>query len=239
LKINLPFFRKRKSDEELELTLFILKRFGYRPLKLNHFFLALKHKSLSPNSDTDSNERLEFLGDAILDAVIAEYFFERFPEADEGHLTRLKSRVVNRKTLSDIGEAMQLKEVLKYQKGRSINLSTLEGNAFEALIGAIYLDGGFEATRKAIRNYVLTKYIDLNRVLEEDIDFKSKLYMWCQKRKLKLHFASSEKPGKNGQLHYTIVVQINGTPYGKSESSSKKNAEQLAAKETLILMGEA
>jgi ribonuclease-3 len=239
LKINLPFFRRKKSDEELKLSLFILKRFGYRPQELSSFFLALKHKSLSHNSENDSNERLEFLGDAILDAVMAEYFFERFPDADEGQLTKLKSRVVNRKTLSEIGEAMQLKEVLQYQKGRSINMSTLEGNAFEALIGAIYLDGGFEAARKAIRNYVLTKYIDLNRVLEEDIDFKSKLYMWCQKRKLKLHFASSEKPSKNGQLHYTILVQINGTPYGKSNSFSKKNAEQLAAKETLILMGEA
>ena len=159
MKINFPFFRKKKSDAELQLGLFILKGFGYRPLNLAHFFLATKHKSLTPNSDTDSNERLEFLGDAILDAVIAEYFFERFPEADEGHLTRLKSRVVNRKTLSEIGESMQLKEVLKYQKGRSINLSTLEGNAFEALIGAIYLDGGFEAARKSIRNYVLMRHI--------------------------------------------------------------------------------
>jgi ribonuclease-3 len=215
-----------------------MRHFGYRPDSLNHFQLAVKHKSISPHSDIDSNERLEFLGDAILDAVIAEYFFERFPAADEGYLTKLKSKVVNRKALAEIGESMQIREVLKFHRGRSINISTLEGNAFEAIIGAIYLDGGFNAAKKAIRNHVFVKYIQLNKVLEEEIDFKSQLFIWCQKRKLRVRFSSEEKPGVNGQHQYYVTVYINETAYGKSHSVSKKSAEQVAAKETLSLMGE-
>jgi ribonuclease-3 len=124
------------------------------------------------------------LGDAILDAVVAEHLFLKFPENDEGYLTKLKSKIVNRKTLSDIGENMEIRLVLNYNKTRTINVSTLEGNAFEAIIGAIYLDGGYDKAKQSLNNYVFRKYLNFNKLLEEEIDFKSKLFIWCQRQKL-------------------------------------------------------
>jgi ribonuclease-3 len=238
------FFSKHvnRSKEDLELISFILKRFGYRPINLNLFHEALTHKSLSSSKTNTnkqfSNERLEYLGDAILDAVIAELLFSRFPEEDEGYLTQIKSKVVSRKTLSLIGEAINLKSVIRYNKNRSINLSTLEGNAFEALIGAIYLDGGFDATKKSINNHVFRKYADLNKILEEEIDFKSKLFIWCQKSRLKLDFNIVKEENIQGNWQYEIQVCISNQAYGIGIGNSKKLAEQLASKEALILIGE-
>lgn len=236
--MKFPFFRKKRSSDELELIRFILSRFGYRPLNLAHFTQALTHRSLS-NSDNDvSNERLEFLGDAILDAVIADYLYQRFPAEDEGYLTKIKSKVVSRKTLGEIGELMELRTVIRYHKGRTINLATIEGNAFEAIMGAIYLDGGYDAVKKSIEHHVFRRYVDLNRILEEEIDFKSKLFIWSQKKRLQLDFDVVSEENVGGNWRYTIVVRINETIYGRGVGSTKKMAEQAAAKETLELMGE-
>ena len=189
--------------------------------------------------DTDtSNERLEFLGDAILDAVIAEYLYQRFPAEDEGYLTKIKSKVVSRKSLGEIAETMELRSIIRYHQGRSINLSTIEGNAFEAIMGAIYLDGGYEAVKKSIEHHVFRKYVDLNRILEEEIDFKSRLFIWSQKKRLKLEFVVISEENIGGNWQYTVLVTINGTNYGRGIGSSKKIAEQAASKETLALMGE-
>jgi ribonuclease-3 len=222
----------------LELIRFILQRFGYRPNNLSYFEQAITHKSLS-SADTDtSNERLEFLGDAVLDAVMAEYLYQRFPEEDEGYLTKIKSKVVSRKTLGEIAETMELRSVIRYHKGRSINLATIEGNAFEAIMGAIYLDGGYEAVKKCVQHHVFRKYVDLNRILEEEIDFKSRLFIWSQKKRLKLDFIVLSEENIGGNWQYTVMVTINDTNYGRGTGSSKKMAEQAASKETLELMGE-
>ena len=218
---------------------FLLKRFGYKPKNLLLFIQALTHKSSlsNPNSE-DSNERLEFLGDAVLDAVIAEYLFTKFPKEDEGYLTKIKSKIVNRKNLSDIGNEMKIREVLVYNETRAINLNSLEGNAFEAIIGAIYLDGGFEKARASINNYVIRKHINLTKLLEEEIDFKSKLFIWCQKRKLSIEFIVIAETHENGQWNYRVKTLINNTEYGIGSGQSKKAAEQEAARETFQLMGE-
>jgi len=229
----------KRTNEDLRLIRFILKRFGYRPKQLSYFYEAITHKSFSNITEGQvSNERLEYLGDAVLDAVVAELLFLRFPEEDEGFLTKIKSKVVSRKTLSEIGEQLRLRDVLRYHKGRAINLASLEGNAFEALMGAIYLDGGYEAVKKCINHNILRKYADLNKILEEEIDFKSKLFIWSQKKHLKLEFTVVSEVTQNGNWSYEIMVNVNDTPYGKGVGNSKKQAEQAAAKETLILMGE-
>ena len=231
--------REKRSKEDLELILFVLKRFGYRPVNLTYFFEAITHKSHSVNVQSEiSNERLEYLGDAILDAVVAELLFLRFPTEDEGYLTKIKSKVVSRKTLSEIGEALELKKIIRYHKGRTINLSTLEGNAFEALIGAIYLDGGFDAVKRTINNHIFRKYADLNKILEEEIDFKSRLFIWCQRSHLKLEFQVLREDHHQGSWLYEIQVYVNEKPYGRGSGNSKKLAEQAASRETLILVGE-
>lgn len=232
------FLYSKKSKEELELIRFILKRFGYRPKNVQFFFEAVTHKSLSNNNTESSNERLEFLGDAILDAVIAEFLYDRFPNEDEGYLTKIKSKLVSRKTLSLIAEDMELRAIIRYQKGRSINLNTLEGNAFEAIMGAIYLDGGFNAVKKSINHHVFRKYADLNRLLEEEIDFKSRLFIWSQKKQLKLEFEIISEENLGGSWEYVVLARVNGASYGQGKGTSKKMAEQAASKETLELMGE-
>jgi ribonuclease-3 len=215
-----------------------LQRFGYRPKDLSFFQQAVTHKSLSNTTEDTSNERLEFLGDAILDAVIAEYLYQRFPSEDEGYLTKIKSKVVSRKTLGEIAETMELRTIINYHKGRSINLPTIEGNAFEALMGAIYLDGGYDAVKNSIQHHIFRKYVDLNRILEEEIDFKSKLFIWSQKKRLKLDFIILSEENIGGNWEYSVIANINNTNYGRGKGSSKKMAEQAAAKETLELMGE-
>jgi ribonuclease-3 len=216
-----------------------LLRFGYRPNDLKYFQKAVTHKSFVQSNDQHSNERLEFLGDAVLDAIIADFLFERFPEEDEGYLTKVKSKVVSRKSLADIAEAMEIRKVMRYNSTRSINLSTIEGNALEAILGAIYLDGGFDAVKKSIRQHIFRKYVDLNRILEEEIDFKSRLFIWCQRGKLQLDFRVLSEESMNGTWQYIVMATINDRDYGKGVGSSKKMAEQAASKETLELMGEA
>lgn len=231
-------FKPSKSKEELELIGFILKKFGYRPKELKYFFKAITHKSFRNQEIEFSNERLEFLGDAVLDSVVADYLFVKFEDEDEGYLTRIKSKIVNRKTLSDIGEAMNIREILRYNQARSINLNTLEGNAFEAILGAIYLDGGYDSVKKSVQNFVFRNYVNINRLLEEEIDFKSKLFIWCQKKKLQLTFDVLKEVNTGSGWVYEVEVEINGKKYGRGKGSAKKLAEQEAAKETLELLGE-
>lgn len=239
MRFKIPFFSSGRSDKDLEFIRFFVNKFGYRPKNIDLFYEAVTHRSVSFQANKDSsNERLEFLGDAILDAIIAEFLFQKFPEEDEGYLTKVKSKVVSRKTLSEIGEELELRTILRYNKGRSINLNSLEGNAFEAIIGAIYLDSSYETTKRIIHHHIFRKYVDLNKILEEEIDFKSKLFIWSQKRRLQLEFRVINEENRHGNWHYEVMVEVNGVNYGKGFGNSKKMAEQAAAKETLILMGE-
>ncbi|MCH2223539.1 MAG: ribonuclease III [Crocinitomicaceae bacterium] len=233
-----PFFAKKKSKEDLAIIKFIIQRFGYRPKRVDVFRLALTHKSISNNTEGEiSNERLEFLGDAILDAVVADLLFLRFPNENEGYLTKIKSKIVSRRTLGMIGHEMEIKEVLRYNRGRAIKLETIEGNALEAIFGAIYIDGGFSSVEKCIKSHVFRKYVDLNQILEEEIDFKSKLFIWSQKNRLPIVFKVLKEENRGADWHYVVQIFINDQEYGRGSGSSKKKAEQAAAKETLGLIG--
>jgi len=237
--LKIPLFKKKKTTEELDVIRFVLAQFGYKPQNISFFIQALTHKSsLSEQHLLAANGRLEFLGDSSLDAVVASFVYEKYPELDEGQLTKIKSKIVNRKSLATIGERMGIRNHLIYSQGRSINLVGLEGNAFEALIGAIYLDGGFIITQRVLKKTVFRKHLDLNKVLEEELDFKSALFIWCQRKKLSLEFVLLSEQFADGKAIYEMSVQINRTSYGKGKGFSKKEAEQAAAKETLALMGE-
>lgn len=237
MQFLIRFFGQGKNEAQLTLIRFIISRFGYRPKKISYFEQAITHKSNANSKYIDSNERLEFLGDAIIDAVVAEFLFARFPNEDEGYLTKIKSKLVSRKTLSEIAEEMEIRQVLRYHKGRSININTLEGNAFEAIIGAIYLDGGFEQVRQTLEQHVYRNYVNINKVLEEEIDFKSKLFIWSQRNKLSIDFQIISEINKGSSWEYRVVVLVNDQKYGLGTGASKKAAEQVAAKETLELIG--
>ena len=236
MALLISLFTKKKTEEELKLIKFIIQRFGYRPKELTYFIKATTHKSFVSSDPSITNERLEFLGDAMLDAFVADFLFKRFKDEDEGYLTRVKSKIVNRKTLSEIGETMGIREILRYNQARSINLSSLEGNAFEAILGAIYLD--YNSVQNSVENFVFQKYVNLTRLLEEEIDFKSKLFIWCQKKKLNLEFIVLSEINQGGSWEYEIETNINNIKYGRGKGGSKKIAEQEAAKETLQLLGE-
>ena len=233
-----PIFSKKIPSEDREVALFVFQRFGYRIKNAEHFKCALTHKSISNNNNEISNERLEFLGDAILDAVVAEILYNKFPEEDEGYLTKIKSKVVSRRTLAMIGSEMGIEKVMKYNRRRSLKIETLEGNAFEALIGAIYIDGNIMAVKKAIVQHIFQKYVNLNQVLEEEIDFKSKLFIWCQKNRAPLTFEILTEDNQGTTWNYVVRAMINEKEFGRGSGSTKKKAEQAASKETLQLIGE-
>ena len=239
MKVNLNLFQKKKSKEEIKIIKFVISKFGYRPKNVSLFKIALTHKSFSNDKEhLESNERLEFLGDSIIDAIVANLLYEKFPEEDEGYLTKLKSKIVSRKSLSEIGNNLEIGKNIFYKKGRSINMATLEGNAFEALIGAIYLDSNYDEARKSLLNHVFRNYVDLNKTISEEIDFKSKLFIFSQKNKLELNFEIINEEHNGKQIVYEALVRINNRDWGKGKGTSKKKAEQMASKETLILMGE-
>lgn len=207
---------------------------------MHYFVEALTHKSFTSKQKDKhiSNERLEFLGDAIIDAAVAEYVFFKFPEEPEGYLTKVKSKLVNRKTLAELGAVMGIESILLYDDSRPINLDSLQGNAFEAIIGAVYLDGGYQKAKSCLLDSVFPRFLDINQVLEEEIDFKSKLMIWAQRSKIQIEFTVLDSKQAAGEAVHVMEVRINGNSYGRGKASSKKAAEQMAAKETLVLIGE-
>ncbi|MBW7868366.1 MAG: ribonuclease III [Brumimicrobium sp.] len=232
------FRRQVKNPNDLKLIRFLIKHFGYRPKDIELFKRALTHKSIANTHEgMIPNERLEFLGDTILDAIMADFLFHKFPHEDEGYLTKVKSKIVSRASLTNIAQSMHLADHLIYQKGRNIRVETLEGNALEAVIGAIYLDGGYDETKRSINKYLLRLHVDLPTLLEKEIDFKSKLFIWCQKNKLNIEFRPLKEELLGDSWNYEVEIFINSVPYGRGSGSSKKNAEQAASKETLDLIG--
>jgi ribonuclease-3 len=226
--------KRKKSKDELKLIRFIIDKFGYRPKNISLFVVATTHRSIiSKGSKDESNERLEFLGDSILGSVIAEWLYTKFPEEDEGYLTQLKSKIVSRKILSEIAEKLELRKIIRYNNSRSINLSSIEGNCLEAMFGAMYLDGGFTVVKQCILQHIFRKYVNVNELLTEESDFKSKLFILCQKNKWSLDFLIKEERNEKNQTYYSISVQINEKEYGIGKGNSKKEAEQEASKITL------
>ena len=231
-------FSKSKDSEHQGLLQFIRKKFNYRPKDLSLFVTAFTHKSYSnPRENEDSNERLEYLGDTVIDLIVAQYLFEKFPNEDEGYLTKVKAKIVNRKMLAQIGGELGLAEHLRYRTGRSIRIQTIEGNALEAIIGAIYLDSNFEKTKKIFETCIIQRHINFTVVLEQEIDFKSQLLIWGQKNKFNISFEIVDEATKENNFIYTAVVVINENKWGMGKGSAKKEAEQQASNETLTLLG--
>jgi len=232
------FRRKKKTQGNLDLVSFLLKKFGYRPKNLELFIQALTHKSYSNTKENvESNERLEYLGDTVIDLIVAEYLFEKFPDKDEGFLTKVKAKIVNRKMLAEIGGELELSKQIRYKTGRSIRIATIEGNAFEAIIGALYLDSNYETAKKVFTSRIIRNYIDLNKVLEQEIDFKSALLIWGQRNKISIKFEITEEASKENNFIYTSVVRMDNKTWGLGKGKSKKEAEQHASSETLELLG--
>ena len=207
------------------------------PRHIPYYELALMHRS-RPDDVTDSNERLEFLGDAILGAIIAEYLFKKYPYQPEGYLTELRSRIVRRETMNNVALRMGLNKMVQYnQNDRGLSRSHIFGNALEALIGAVYLDQGFANTRTFILNQILKAYIDLETMESTDTNYKNQLLSWAQKNGHTLSFESLDEKIENTRKLFTVGIMLNGEIVATGTGFNKKDAGQVAAQKALEKMG--
>jgi ribonuclease-3 len=221
-----------QSGPDRDITTLVRREFGLRTRARNRgaYDEACTHSSMLDGDKTGlkSNERLEFLGDVVLDMTMAHYLYRNFPEAQEGELTKRKSRIVNRKNLNLLGKKMGLHHLIKAKMRREDIHDTMVGNALEALIGAVYLDHGFDKTRSAL--LAMLKRHGLEDQVNETRDFKSKLHHWASKRKKKLTFEVIRDDSNGGEERYEISAKINGELLGIGIGRSKKLAEQAAAR---------
>jgi len=216
---------------------FLKNILGFNPRRIKLYELAFIHKSVSytfPDGSVVNNERLEYLGDAILDAIIADFLFTAFPNKKEGFLTKLRSKVVNREQLDALALKIGINKYIVSHTSNSTPVKHLYGDALEALIGAVYLDKGYRETKKFFINRILKKHIDLNKLVTKDTDYKSRLIEWGQKNKKEICFESHEE-FKNIDKSPTFVsyVKILNKQLGKGTGTGKKEAEQEAAKQAL------
>lgn len=221
-----------QSGPDKDITTLVRREFGLRARARNRsaYDEACTHSSMLDGDKTGlkSNERLEFLGDVVLDMTMAHYLYRNFPEAQEGELTKRKSRIVNRKNLNLLGKKMGLHHLIKAKMRREDIHDTMVGNALEALIGAVYLDHGFDKTRNAL--LAMLKRHGLEDQVNETRDFKSKLHHWASKRKKKLTFEVIRDDNNGGEERYEIAAKVNGEMLGIGVGRSKKLAEQEAAR---------
>jgi len=214
-----------------------LKRIlGFIPRDIRLYQLAFVHKSASGSifkNHTINNERMEYLGDAVLDAIVAEYLYQKFPDKDEGFLTQMRSKIVNRENLNAIAVKLGMAGMI-VSKMSNDNHRSIYGDALEALVGALYLDLGFSKTKKLILERIIQNHISVVRLQETETDFKSRIIEWGQKNKKTVNFTSYEEydDNANGNVfisHLIVVDEIMGRGIG----TSKKDAEQNAARQAL------
>lgn len=227
---KLPFFSKKKSNNK-DIKLFVKKTFGFFPKDTTLYEQALRHSSAAVSIKPgvkNSNERLEFLGDAILDSIVAHYLFYKYPLLPEGELTKMKSKVVRRENLNMLGYSLHIEQLLELNLGKQEMHSSIVGNAMEAIIGAIYMDKGYDVTKNII--VTLLKHHGLDTKIHDDVDYKSKLHEWSQKYRKELYYKILEHSNTNGTSFYRVAIFIDNQEWGIGEGSSKKSAEQRAAK---------
>lgn len=211
---------------------------GFYPRKIELYRQALTHKSMSVKEGggrLSNNERLEYLGDAILDAVVGDILYNHFQGKREGFLTSVRSRVVQRETLGYLADEMGLTDLIRSNlMGRTHN-NYMAGNAFEALVGAVYLDRGYEYCKWFVRNRILGKYINLDRIAYKESNFKSRLLEWCQKYHVIAKFELLEESKEEGTMSplFLTRVLISGMECGRGIGYSKKESHQQSAKEAL------
>ncbi len=226
------FFRKDK-----ESYLCFYRMLGFYPRNIRIYEQALLHKSSSVKSDKGrllNNERLEFLGDAILDAVVGDIVYQKFEGKREGFLTNTRSKIVSRESLNHVAEQIGLVKLIKFNTRQSAHNSYMGGNAFEALVGAIYLDRGYEYCKYFMEHRIIGQYLDLEKLSRKEVNFKSKLIEWTQKNKVMIAFelVSQTLDEFNSPVFETEIL-IEGIHACKGKGYSKKESQQIAAHDTL------
>lgn len=222
---------RTKEDEQLFNELKQLLNFS--PRKLSKYKKAFTHSSLQL-TDTKGNpvnyERLEFLGDSILGSVIAAYLYKKVPSGTEGYLTKMRSKIVSREHLNELGKDLNLIRFVQSNVDETNVGDNIHGNIFEALIGAIYLDKGYNACQRFIYENVIDPYVDIERLEGKITSYKGLIIEWCQKQKKKYKFDTYEDSGNETVKHFSVKVSIDGEQVAKGRATSKKKAEEQASK---------
>lgn len=218
---------KREFNSRLKTLL------GFLPHDLRIYEIAFIHRSASlllQDGKKVNNERLEYLGDSVLETILSDYLFEKFPEANEGFMTKIRSRIVNGEVLNQLSISMELDKLLVSNVSSNQQTRHLYGDALEALIGAIFLDRGFRKAKKFFIGKVLDKFLDVNAIVATESDYKSLVFEWVQKKKTTLGFSYNEEYDFNLRKSvFTTLLTIDNEVMGKGQGASKKEAEQEAA----------
>lgn len=242
----MSLFRKRINGtyllDEQEFKVRLKKLLKFNPGNLQLYEIAFIHRSASltlPNGKKVNNERLEYLGDAVLDAILSDFLFVKFPDANEGFLTKIRSRIVNRDVLNQLAISMGINKILISNINSTHQTKNLYGDALEALIGSVFLDKGFKKTKKLFLKNVLNKYLDLNVIVNTDTDYKSLVFEWVQKHKSNLIFTYNEEYDFNLKKSvFSTTLFIDREVLGEGHGSSKKEAEQEASSQAWIRLKE-
>jgi len=228
------FSRKDKFSKNIKNIV------GFYPSDVFLFKTSLVHKSAVHDSSTgfkESNERLEFLGDAILGAIVAKYLFEKFPGKDEGFLTKMRSKIVSRQSLNALAVKIRLNNLIISRLDKNSKTESIYGNAFEALIGAIYLDKGLEVCETFLLKKVIEPNISLDKLEHEETNFKSRIIEWAQKEKQDLAFEIIQEYGEGRGKEFEAVIVLDGKQTTTGRDRSKKGAEQKAAEKLCTELG--
>ncbi len=206
---------------------------GYKPKNISIYKIAFTHKSANktdPNGNKINYERLEFLGDALLDASVTSFLFHNLPESREGELTQMRSKIVSRKHLNEIGKELDLISFAKKPTSKRKFSYNAHGDFFEALIAAIYLDRGYVIMDKFIKKKLISIYVDLDQLLGKISSYKSLFIEWCQKNQFNYEFIAYEDSGKSHVKYFAVKLLVGNKIVGKSRATSKKKAEEIASR---------
>ncbi len=224
---------KPHSQEDTELYNELKKLLNFSPRKINKYKKAFTHRSvqmLDNKGNPINYERLEFLGDSILGSVIAAYLYKKVPTGSEGYLTQMRSKIVSRDHLNELGKDLNLIRFVKSNIDQSNVGDNIHGNIFEALVGAIYLDKGYSYCQKFIYENVIIPYVDIEKLEGKITSYKGLIIEWCQKQKKKYTFDTYEDSGNESIKHFSVKISIDGEQIAKGRATSKKKAEEQASK---------
>ena len=206
---------------------------GFKPKNIEIYRKAFLHRSVN-KKDSDgipmNYERLEFLGDSMLGTIISMHLYNKVPEGDEGYLTKMRSKIVSREHLNELGKDLDLIEFVESRIPKTHFGNNIHGNVFEALVGAIYLDRGYDYCEKFIRSRVIVPYVDIEQLEGKVISYKSLMIEWCQKQKKTFHYDVHEDTGNDSLKHFAVKLSIDKKIMAKARATSKKKAEEKASK---------
>ncbi len=230
---NLYFSKDKETAKRMKSLL------GFTPANMSIFQLAFSHRSNSTDDAPyamQNNERLEYLGDAVLGAVVGEYLFKKYPNADEGFLTKMRSKIVKRKSLNKLGDKVGVDVMLDEQNNTRLSRSRL-GNAGEALVGAIYLERGYRATKHYVIRRILMNYVDIHELEHYDDNYKSQLLEWCQKNGQAVNYKLLARYKYEKRDRFKVAVMVDGKKLATADDFNKKSAEQTASEKALVQLG--